>query len=1212
MDRALISLRLHACSPLVIICAGIKVFTLVVIAVFACYRFYVMVTTFSRVPRLQKFFLNRLRGWIMRLPKSGLLRAVFFLFSILTFVLGRAAAQTTNTPARLTQAVDEKNLIVLRGNVHPLARPEFDQGAAPLDLRMDRMLLVLKRSPEQESALQKLLDDQQDRSLPRYRQWLTPEQFGQQFGPSDADIQKVTDWLRGHRFQNVQVSRGRTAIEFSGAASQVQETFGTSIHKFVVNGEEHWANANDPAIPAALSPVVEGVLTLHNFFKEPQVHVTENQITASVAHGSFPQFTSSAGLHALTPFDYYKIYNFNPTQAYGPISDRIAIVARSNINLQDVSYFDFWLLGNQAGSPQVLVNGPDPGDLGGGEETEAVLDTTWAGAITHGSVLLCVSTSAASTDGVDLSELYIIDNNLAGIMSESFGDCEANFTSTQAAGIASLAAQAATQGITYVVAAGDSGSAGCDHPHPQTLATHPASVNALAATPYTVAVGGTMFNENGHDSTYWSSSNDPNSLSSALSYIPEDVWNESCTSCSKPGIWAGGGGASTFFTKPSWQSGGSGIPADTARHLPDVSLTAAGHDPYLLCLRGSCIPNAQNQISFVGVSGTSAAAPAFAGILSLVGQKVGVRLGQPNYVLYRLAAAENLLQCNASNTASLPPSTCVFNDITVGNNSVPGEPGYGTSSASYQSGKGYGQATGLGSVNVNTLINQWNTVTFNPTTTAFSISPTTATHDAPLSVTLSVTPNSGTATPTGVAWLLQSSPYAFLVGDNTVDIFPLDAKGNFSGVTHLLPGGTYQVSTHYSGDGTFAPSDSTPPVQVAIHPENTTLTFSILSKDASGNLVPFSSGPYGTPLYFQAHVNWSSGYGAPSGNVNFWDNGGAGISGAQVDKTGTALSLPNSQIASGAHSITAGYYGDNSFNTSANLTPINFTITQIATTTTLASHQSAQGLAVTATVSAPGIGSAPTGLITFNNGSTVLGTAYLTNGSTSSGTTQATATFDATQLAQGHYSITASYAGDTNYSASSSAAVAMNLQADFTVADRGIITQNVTAGQTAQYINDIAVTPLFGFSSTVTACCSVPAQATTCSVNPNSYATASGVNIGTVAVTTMLRSVGVFGKPTVPLPFHPSAWPVTFVALFLCALLVCLARTRQQRYAGALSLAGLVLFLMLPTIGCGSGSSTPPPPPPPLTRTLAGTYTITVTATSGTLTHTTTLTLVVQ
>ena len=1152
----------------------------------------------------------------MRIQKLGLRHVVLLLIPILTFPSWRAAAQTTSIPARITQAVDEKNLVILKGNVHPLARPEFDQGAAPLDLPLERMLLVLKRSPEQDDALTKLLDDQQDRSSPNYRKWLTPEQFGQQFGPADSDIQKVTAWLKGHGFQNVHLSKGRAVIEFSGTAAQVQETFGTSIRKFAVNGEEHWANASDPKIPAALSLVVEGVFTLHNFYKRPQVRVAEEQITAKVQPGARPQFTSSSGLHALVPADYYTIYNFNPLQI--STSAKIAIVGRSNINLQDVTYFHYWTF-DQASSAQVIVNGPDPGDLGGGEETEAVLDTTWAGAVAPTAWLaLVVSKSTAATDGVDLSELYIIDNNLADVMSESFGDCEANFTNTQAAGIASLAQQAAAQGITYVVAAGDSGSAGCDNPHTETQASHPLSVNMLASTPYTVAVGGTMFNENGQSSKYWGSSNAQGTLESALSYIPENVWNESCASgqsgCSKPNIWAGGGGASTFFTKPSWQAGVTGIPADNARHLPDVSLAAAAHDPYLLCIRGSCVPNAQGQISFAGVSGTSASTPAFAGIMALVGQKTLVRLGQPNYVLYRLAAAENLSQCNASNTTSLPPSMCVFNDVTVGNNAVPGESGYGTSSANYQSGKGYDQATGLGSVNVTTLISQWNSVTFSPTTTTFSLSPTTATHGDPLNVSVNVTPNSGTGIPSGSVWVSQNGyPNGNFVGDSTADTFTLDAQGSVTGVTHLLPGGTYQVNVHYAGDGTYAGSDSAPPVQVTIQRENTTTTFSVLTTDASGNFVPFTGGPYGSPVYYQAHVSGQSGYGVPSAYVNFWDTNGYGAGSVYLDKQGNALAPKLTQIASGTHSITAGYYGDNSFNTSANLTPINFTITQIATTTTLASQQSAQGLALTATVSASGLGSAPTGLITFSNGSTVLATANLTNGSTFGGTTQATATFDGTQLAQGQYSITASYAGDTNYTASNSTAVALNLVADFTVADRGITSQTVTAGQTAQYINDIAVTPLFGFSSTVTASCTVPARATTCSVNPSSFATTSGVNIGSVAVTTMSRSAGVFGKPTNPLPLHPPAWPIAVVTLLLCALMLRLARTRQLRFAGALPLAGLVLFLILQTIGCGSASTTPPPPPPPpTTGTLAGTYTVTVTATSGTLTHTTTLTLVVQ
>ena len=1131
-----------------------------------------------------------------------------------------SATQQAGPPVRITQAINENNLILLRGNVHPLARPEFDQGPAPPDLHMDRMLLVLKRSPAQEAALQKLLDDQQDKSSPSYHRWLTPEQFAQQFGVADSDIQTVTSWLQSHGFRVTQVSKGRTLIEFSGTATQVQEALHTSIRKYVVNETEHWANTADPQIPSALSPVVAGVFTLHNFYKMPQSQITGAQVTAKVKPGARPEFTSSNGQHALLPADYYTIYNFSPLQI--STGAKIAIVGRSNINLQDVTYFHFWTF-DQAASAQVIVNGPDPGDLGGGEEGEAVLDTTWAGAVAPTAWLaLVVSASTATTDGVDLSELYIIDNNLADVMSESFGDCESNSTSAEQAGIVSLAQQAAAQGITYVVSAGDSGAAGCDDPHTETLATHPVSVNVLASTPYTVAVGGTMFNENGHSSSYWSATNTQQTLGSAISYIPEDVWNEACISgasgCTKAGIWAGGGGASTFITKPSWQAAVPGIPSDGARDLPDVSLTAAGHDPYLLCLRGSCVPNAQGQISFAGASGTSASTPAFAGIMALVGQKTLVRLGQPNYVLYRLAAAENLSQCNASSTASLPASSCVFNDVTVGNNAVPGESGYGTSGAKYPSGIGYDQATGLGSMNVAALINQWNSVTFNPTTTTFSISPTTATHGDPLNVSVDVTPNSGTGMPSGTVWLLQSGyPNGNFVGGNTADTFTLGAQGTFTGVTHLLPGGTYQVNTHYAGDGTYAGSDSTPPVQVTIQPENTTITFSVLTTDASGNFVPFTGGPYGSPVFYQAHVAGQSGYGTPGAHVNFYDNNGFG-SGANLDKQGNALTPVLTQLAAGTHSITAAYYGDNSFNTSANLTPINFTISQIPTITTLASQQTTQSLLLTAIISASGTGSGPTGLVTFSNGGSVLATNYLTNGSVSGGTTQSTATFDASQLAAGQYSITASYAGDANYIASNSSAVVLNLMADFGLSNRGAPPQTVTAGQTAQFVNNIAVAPFFGFSSTVNLSCTVPASATTCSVNPNSLTTSSGVNIASVAVTTTARGAGVFGRPPDSLPLDWQPWPLAVLALLLCMLLALRVRTSQPRFAGVLALALVLFVAVFEVAACGGGSSAPPPPPPPppQTGTAAGSYTVTVTATASTnsvtLTHTTTLNMIVQ
>jgi hypothetical protein len=1137
---------------------------------------------------------------------------LFLLFSLVSM---QGLAQQVQPQPLITQPIIESQLTTLKGNTHPLAQPQFDIGIAAPNLPLQRMLLVLKRSPQQDFALRKLLDDQQDKASPSYHKWLTPDEFGVQFGPSDQDVLLVTGWLQSHGFQVNRVTHGRSVIEFSGVEAQVETALHTQIHKYLVNGEEHWANASDPQVPMALASAVAGVWTLHDFRKKPQLVVANQQVSASTVRGGKPQFTSSSGAHALAPADFYKIYNINPQFGGGP---SIAIVGRSNINVQDVIYFHYWTY-DQVPSPNVVINGPDPGDLGGPEEVEAVLDTTWSGAVAPDAwVSLVVSASTNTTDGVDLSEAYIVDNNFADVMSESFGDCEANHTSAQAAGVASLAQQAAAQGITYVVASGDSGAAGCDDPKTQTAASHPVAVNVLASTPYNVAVGGTMFNENGHNGTYWGSTNGQATLGSALSYIPENTWNQSCTlaQCgSKANIWAGGGGASTFFTKPSWQSAVPGIPADNARDLPDVSLTAASHDPYLLCVAGSCVPDSQGYIHFYAVGGTSASTPAFAGIMAMVGASTGSRQGQANYVLYRLAASESLGQCNASNTTSLPASSCIFNDVTNGNNAVPGEAGYGTASALYQAGTGYDLATGLGSVNVTNLVNQWNTVTFNPTSTIFSISPTTAVHGSPLNAAGTVTSNSGTGIPSGPVWLVQTGyPHGNLVGDSTADVFTLDAQGSFAGVTHLLPGGTYQVSAHYAGDGTYAGSNSSPAMQVMIQAESTTTTFSVLTADPSGNLIPFTSGPYGTPVYYQAHVSGQSGYGIPGSYVTFWDNNGYGAGYVWLDAKGNALTPPLTQIAAGAHSITAGYYGDNSFSSSVNLTPINFTITHVPTTTVLASQQTAQSLLLTATVSASGIGSPATGLITFSSGTTILGTAPLGSTNPSNGKHQAIATFDAGQLPAGQYNVTASYPGDANYTPSISAPMALNLVADFTVSNRGISSQTATAGTTASYINDLGVTPFFGFSSTVTVSCTVPAPATTCAVNPASYPGASGV--GTVSVTTTRRGgSAAVAKTGDQFPFDRPRWPILAISLSFFAIVMGPVHLRRRSIVRIPPLLAILLFLSVLGIGlagCGGGGTSGGNTPPPQTGTPAGTYTVTVTGTANTFNHATTFTLVVQ
>ena len=882
-------------------------------------------------------------------------------FLILAFLSPAALAQQSSVPEQavtqplITQAIDESKLTVLTGNTHPLARTLFDLGTAPATLPMSRMQLVLKRSAAQEFALRTLLDNQQEKHSANYHKWLAPEEFGKQFGPTDGDIQIITAWLQSHGFQ-VGTTKGRTVLEFSGSASQVQEAFHTAIHRYVVNGEEHWANASDPAIPTALAPAVAGVLTLHNFLKKPALRMLPQPFAGKIQPGKRPALTFSDGTHGMAPADFATIYNSasllieTPTAINGT-GVTIAVVARSNLYSVDSPAEDITDFRSSEvfdlvpGSFNVVLNGPDPGDLGGGDEAEATLDASWSGAVAPGANIdFVVSASTNTADGTDLSEIYIVENNLADVMTESFSSCEGVTTTTEAAATSLLAEQAAAQGITYFVSTGDSGAEGCDDPDTETVATQPISVNVLASTPFTVAVGGTLFNDTADPTKYWAATN--TNQESALSYIPEDVWNDSClassSTCSGANIAAGGGGASTFFAKPSWQAGVTGIINDNARDLPDVSLNADPHDGYVICLEASCVPDSSGNFSIYLVGGTSASAPSFAGIMALVDQQVaagggGTRQGQANYILYKLAEADDatLSACNGSNTLGLPASTCNFNDVTVGNNAVPGEVNYGLTTAQYQATSGYDLATGLGSVNISNLVNKWSTVTFQASTTTLGLTPAAITHGQAVTAAITVAPSTTTGTPptpTGdVSLIAQTGPSPSaqtFVGEWTL------ASGLVNQPTNYLPGGSYSVSAHYAGDGTYGGSDS-PAVPVTVTAEGSTTTLSVLTFDSAGDQFNFTGGPFGSFVYLRADVAGLSGHGTPTGSVTFSDTFGAlnggnsyALNSGDALQSGAYAATPNGVLFdTGSHVITASYPGDASFNASSSAAAPSFSIT---------------------------------------------------------------------------------------------------------------------------------------------------------------------------------------------------------------------------------------------------------------------------------------------
>jgi pro-kumamolisin-like protein/Big-like domain-containing protein len=1156
----------------------------------------------------------------------------FSLAAVLFTLVVPASAEQPPVLPLITQRVDETQRTVLQGNTHPLARPQYDRGAAPPNLPMNRMLLVLKRSPAQESALLSLLDDQQDKASPNYHKWLTPESFGKQFGPADQDIQTVTAWLQSHGFQIGRVAKGKNIIEFSGVASQVQETFHTAIHKYVVNGEEHWANASDPEIPTALTPVVAGVHTLHNFLKQPMIRVAEQKVQARLVTGKDGKphvtFPGNPPAHALGPADFAIIYNLNPLyQANIDGSGRtIAVVARSDYNDLDLNDF-FGVFDLSPPSFERTVNGENPGNLGGSEQLEVTLDLTWSGAIARSSFITpVISGTTNTTDGADLSEAYIVDNNLGDVMTESFGTCEAAFTNTQAQTYSTLAEQAAAQGITYLVASGDSGSEGCDNPDVETIASGPVSVNLLSATPFNLAVGGTIFNEDGHESEYWSSTNDPNTLGSALSYIPEDVWNESClasTCGAAANIFATGGGASTFFVKPSWQSGVRGIPNDGKRDLPDVSLTAAAsNDPYLVCINASCEPDSQGFISFAAVGGTSASTPSFAGIMAIVDRKMAARQGQAGYVLYKLAAGENLSSCNGSNPTTLPVSSCIFNDVTVGDNAVPGEANYGLPSAKYQGTVGYDLATGLGSVNATNLVNKWNTVTFKPTTTTLSLSPTTIVHGQPVNVSIIVAPQSGTGTPTGDVSLITSN--------NIAPGFFTLSGGTVSSTINSLPGGTYRVTAQYAGDANYGPSTSTPSATITVSPEDTVTTVAAYTVDPQFNFVPFTSGPYGTFVYMRADVKGQSGTSPPGGIVVFRDSAGANsipgnyeINSQGNAETSNFLNGPFGEhprglfaLTPGVHSVVAGYFGYPGFYQSAS-SAVDFTISQTATSNTLAVKGANKGATLTATVNTSSGGNPPSGTVTFFVNGSAVGTPVALTGvqalTTLTGTlqgAQATASYTDTALVNGtRYTVTAAYKGDTNYLSSISPGVPVTLQSDFLFSASKSELDIAAPGSSGELT--LGVAALDGYTGTInfsaSSCSGLPAGAA-CHFGPISL---SGDGVTTLGITTTAATTSMLP----PGNWHRAGWWATLGTFGLAACIWLGVPPKRKRSFNLLAL--LFCALIITGVGCGGGSSgtstTPTPPaPPPSTPTPAGNYTVVVTAASGSLKHSVSFTLNVE
>jgi subtilase family serine protease len=1124
-------------------------------------------------------------------------------------------------------------------------------------LRAERMLLVLRRSAEQESALQSYLREVQDPASSEYHHFLTPELFATRFGVADSDLSTLQSWLASHGLTVDRVSKGRTTLEFSGSASSVEEAFHTLIHQYQVDGEIHLANATDPQIPTALAPVVAGVASLHDFRPRP-LAVRGPKVSLAGDRQVRPDLTipiSGKSYLFLSPGDAATIYDaptslnahLAPGQAaFDGTGVTIGVVEDVEPDLSPLGYYQtaFGLPRTTYGVNVVLdgaFGNLDPN----ADPTEVLLDLEIAQALAPGAKLaMYVAGDTAFEPGIVLAAMRAVDDNAVDILSVSYGACETDLGAAGNLQILNTWEQAAAQGITVVVSSGDSGSAGCNNPNTDQAATKGFAVNGLASTPYNVAVGGTDFSTLPSKFSTFVSTTNGTYGTSAVGYIPEFVWNDAASntgllasnrpatnSSGQTNIWAGGGGASSAgdasgagYAKPAWQQSFPPSNSDTVRDLPDVSFFAgAGSHQALwaVCLEADC-QGTNPTIS--GVGGTSASAPAFAGILALVKQKLGSRnrLGMVNWTLYDLAQSQ----------------PAIFHNIGASNNAVvcvAGSPNCGSNGflTGYNTATGYNLATGLGSVDATKLVNGWSSVGLTSTATTLSLDKTSFVHGTPVNLAVGVTPTTAGG---NVSIVNSASSQQLATGSGHNSLFlPLNA-GAATAAFSQLPGGTYSVYATYGGDGSHSGSTSQG-VAVNVTPENSTLQLTASSLDANQNLVSLDgvTVPLGTftilrgvPLG-QSQAGSANPVANATGTVSFGDatsNTPICQDSVPLDSIGAA-ELHRGSCAAGQHTITATYYGDLSYKQSTSA-PISFTVLKGSTALSLSSSASSVTYD-TVTVTANITFSSPLSLfyhnsVVFTNttNNTALGSVPVV-GRTCGNLVCYTSSLDLrlTQLLNGTNTIAATYPGDDNFDASNDSAVTINCIANCSNGAGQSLwldtyrTSNQSFVRGGQLTTSLQLFPSPGFTGPVNFTCAVTGQLSTdvnlpiCTLNP-AVITVSDIGSSTTSATiTTAPATSAALTHTSPIGRYGSAVGGTFAIGFLLWL-PARRRALLQAFRAATCLA--VIFGLA---GCGGGgtqsSSTNGTGGGLSGGTSADTYTVTfraVDAATGTLTAQTFLT----
>ncbi|MGA7157380.1 MAG: Ig-like domain repeat protein [Acidobacteriaceae bacterium] len=892
-------------------------------------------------------------------------------------------------------------------------------GAVPASMQLQGMSVVFSRTPAQQTGLDQLTTAQQNPKSPLYHRWLTPKEFAAQFGAADADVATVQTWLESQGFTVSSVAAGRNRISFSGTAGSVARAFGTTLHYYTSasDGSTHFAPLGEVSIPAALAPAVLTVSNLSNY----RPHAANIGRTVQLQ----PQYTSDGQFVYLTPLDVATIYDVNPVygSGYNGAGQTIAVLGESAVLPEDLSNFQTAL--GVPVDPQSLnlVPGTGPSEVVPGDELEGDLDLEYSSAMAPGA---SVAYYYSGSGGDVFSALeYVVDNDLAPVISISYALCEPSADTFYFQYMDETMEQAASQGQTIVVAAGDDGSVSCEEGGVDSSQEFVPAVNYPASSPWVVGMGGTAFppadvSSDPVNSTYWQSSGGV-LVSSALSYIPETVWNDY-----GQGSSSGGGGVSMFEPLPAWQSGVPGIPGGNFRFVPDISMAASAAYPgYLVCSSDGEFeaPN-PCQNGFVGVpygieivGGTSVDAPMFAGMVAVLNQAKGYSGGQGliNPELYSLAS-------NAATYAS------AFHDITAGGNNCSdiANCGTGPQNTEYMAGVGYDEASGLGSIDFANLMAAWpqsTNGTTASTTTALSISPTNAVYGTAVTFTATVS-NGGTGS------------VAFYDGASFLGTAPVNGAGVATYTNSTIEGGSNSITATYGGATGYAASTSAAAeMNVSAAPTAVVMTASPTSA-AYGSTVTFTSTvtSSGVPVEFAAVYYQVVG-------------AGGGFSQTSTDSNGVATAT-YSLLPSGTSPVIAIVVGtpDYAASTSA---PSNITMSEPPTTTVLSASPGStsfgSSVTLSALVTASGSPVSSGGNVVFANGGTTVGVAPVG--------ADGVAAVTLSNLPVGTNSMIASYSAVAGLQGSSSAPVAVT----------------VVAASTATVLTSSASSVNYGASVTLTA-----------------------------------------------------------------------------------------------------------------------------------------------